>query len=430
MTTPQPLSKPRIIIQGLGLVSPLGLSAWATFSALLAGRSITDRLTELPQDTAPADLVRAVGSSCIAQHSSLDPAIELAERAAREAAVQANISLTNLPTFIATSKGAVHALQRATEQHYQNQLTPTDTKPASSTRENTASSNHQLDPYAHPAAAIALGPTHYLTYHLARRLHINPVTHTVAACASSLTALHQAAQHLQNPASPNVSLILAAEAALIPQLIYSYKRLGVLAKTNTAAYHQTPLDQHRTGFMLAEFGAAIILKRLAPGQSPQPGQLELTNTGITASAYDLMRTHPQMPELTHLAQSLFQNQAIDVLHPHATGTPDHDPAELSALSLALQTTQQLIDPIETYAVKGVLGHGLGAAGLVSLITAALSLTAGKLPPMPWIKNPMPLPTNSPIKIDPSPHSISRTGTHAVFAAGFGGHTAAATLKRH
>ncbi|QQE12639.1 hypothetical protein JD969_04015 [Planctomycetota bacterium] len=420
---------PRIVIAGMGLVSPLGLSAWDSFRALLDGRTLPDRLAELPTNIAPVDLVQAVGSACVAQHSQYDPSLELAERAAREATTEANIPLKNMPTYVATSKGAVHALARATASHYDGlMLSNKKQYPSADCIYSAAAPDPTLDDYP---LAVAMGPQQYLNYHLARRLHIQPISHTVAACASSLTAMHLARSELQhNSQSPDHCMILTAEAALIPQLIYSYKRLGVLAKANVDSYCQRPLNQERGGFMLSEFGAAIVLKRLKPNELPTPGQIELTGTAISASAYDLIRSNPLMPELNHIATKLFKNRTIDVIHPHATGTPDHDPAELAALSAALQATQQDTSAhIPAYAIKGAVGHGLGAAGLVSLITAALSLRTGKLPPMPWIDNPLKL-DGSPIHITPQPQTISRTGSHAAFAAGFGGHTAGALITRH
>ena len=148
---------PRIIIAGMGLVSPLGLSAWETFSALLRGKSITNRLADLPANIAPVDLVQAVGSACTAQHSFFDPALELAERAAREAADEAGVELQQLPTFIATSKGAVHAFARAADLAYRGAL-PSFDAGLGEVRRNT---NPQFD----APLAVAFGPQAYLNHH-------------------------------------------------------------------------------------------------------------------------------------------------------------------------------------------------------------------------------------------------------------------------
>ena len=106
--------QPRILIRGFGLVTPLAASAWETFSALLAGRTIADRAAGLPEDIAPVDLIRALGCVSIAQHVSADPAIELAERAAREAMFMAGVGdASELDGYLGTSKGAVKAMTMA-----------------------------------------------------------------------------------------------------------------------------------------------------------------------------------------------------------------------------------------------------------------------------------------------------------------------------
>src|SRR5699024_2177564 len=151
-----------------------------------------------------------------------------------------------------------------------------------------------------------------------------------------------------------------ADAALLPLFIHSYRRLGVLAPLTAEGYRARPLDERRAGFVLGEIGAAILLKRLPPDQPPRPGQIMLLDTAVAAGNHDLIRTDPKMPALRHLAASVFAGRKVDVLHPHAPGTTDHDPGELAALSSALHEAGQQTVP-DVYACKGALGHNLGAA---------------------------------------------------------------------
>ncbi len=423
---PAPPDAPRIVIAGFGLLSPLGQSAWETFAALLAGRSIADRCAHLVGDLTPVDVVRLIGTVKLAQHAAIDPTVELAERAAREAAAMAGVPTDGLPAFVGTSKGAIGALM------------PDPRAPS------------YLPPSQRVAEAIALGPAGYLSHHLRTRLRLSSTRHYIAACASSLTALHHARQHLLTlPTTPGLrsaatkarvngpshALVLTAESALHPLFIHSYRRLGVLAETTAEGYRQRPLDERRQGFMLSEFGAALLLRRLEPGEAPRPGELELLATATAMEADDLIRPSPTMPSLAHVARTLFaQTPPIDVLHPHAPGTPDHDRTELQVLAEATRTRGSQASSREPqapprpapdlYACKGALGHGLGAAGLVSLVLACLCLTTGKRPPMPWLEQPLPGAEGS-----APARPCSRTGTHAVFAAGFGSHVAGAVIRR-
>jgi len=423
MPAADPSAHPRVVVAGVGLITPLGRSAWETFAALLQGRRITDRVDGLETNTEPVPLVQALGGVSIARHTATDPTVELAERAAREACGEAGVSLPGVPTWLGTSKGAVAAMS---DLH----------------GHETPSGQKQLPPRL--LEAVALGPHGYLSHHLAVRLGLHVRRHTVAACASSLTALHQARLTLLNPKSsiqnqksPH-ALVLTAEAALLPAFIHSYRRLGVLAPTHLDDYRQAPLDESRRGFTLSEVGAAVLLKRLDPGEAMPAGAIELVDTAIATEADDLIRPSGRMEALGVVASQLFENQfrgrQIAALHPHAPGTADHDPTELRVLADLLNQRQHPFHKATApgsvvpavYANKGALGHSLGSAGLVSLVLACLAARTGQLPPMPWLTQPM---RNTPLPLTATPALTQTSGGHAIFAAGFGGHVAGALIQR-
>ncbi len=403
-------NRPRIVIRGVGLVSPLGSSAWSTFSALLKGKTIHDRADGLPRDVNPVDLIRSLGDVATAQHAPTDPAVDLAECAAREALFMAGIEPGDATCYLGTSKGAVSALDHALYQHgggHNGRL-----------RQHASSSTPR--PLTDAALAVALGPHGYLTHRLRERLECTIRLHTVAACASSLTALHQARVALTHPSrsSPTRLLVVTCEASLLPVFIHSYRRLGVLAPLRTDAYRCAPLDQNRSGFTLAQLGAAVVLERV---DQVEPGQIELVDTAIATESHDLIRAAPGMPGLKHVAQQLISSRKIDLIHPHATGTVDHDPQELAVYS------PLITDTADVYASKGALGHGLGASGLVSLVIASLCAQTNRRPPMPWLTDPINLgPTR--IELDAADRG-KELRSHAVFASGFGGHVAGAVIAR-
>ncbi|QDU72455.1 beta-ketoacyl synthase N-terminal-like domain-containing protein [Mucisphaera calidilacus] len=375
----------RVRISGLGLVTPLGDGAWPTCRALLEGRRITDRAAELPDDTEPVSVARAIGCVAHAQHTATDPAVEIAERAAREAASDAGVDLHGLPTYLGTSKGAVLALTHPHEQQR--------------------------------SLAAALGPAGYLDHHLMLRTGIAVRGHWIAACASSLCAL-DAARRAIALGDTDRALVLTAESAMTPMFVHSYRRLGVLAPPTRDGYRETPLARRRGGFVLAELGAAVVLEA---GEGPGP---ELLDTATAGEADNLVQPAPGMPALAHIAQQLLTSRTIDVLHPHAPGTEGHDPEELAVLEHA---TAHQHTPPALYACKGALGHGLGASGLVSLVLACLAMRTAQLPPMPWLTPDNTL-EDTRLSIEPQGQRCSRHATHAIFAAGFAGHTAGAVIR--
>ena len=236
-------------------------------------------------------------------------------------------------------------------------------------------------------------------------------------------------------------LVIATEASLLPQFVASYQRLGVLAPLHPQKYRPLPLDDSRCGFVLSEMGVAVVLEKVCDSEKTttkshsstssiisggnHQSSINLLETAIAAETFDLIRSDPAMPALQHIAEKLFASvtasgKSIDVLHPHATGTPDHDPAELATYLRALNSASSSKNLPQLYASKGAFGHSLGAAGLASFVMACLSAQSHRLPPMPWLKNPV-------REVGAFSSEKNDCKTHAIFAAGFGGHTAGAVI---
>ncbi|MEM6394450.1 MAG: beta-ketoacyl synthase N-terminal-like domain-containing protein [Planctomycetota bacterium] len=424
---------PRIAITGLGLITPLGDAAWPTFRALLAGKTLAPRAAACPPEADPFTLAQATGSVAATAFATIDPAIDLAEHAAREAAQHANLSLAHLPLYLGTSKGALQTLST--------HLGDARFNPPSKHAQYSKQITNRFPPHA------------TLEHHLQHRLGITPTHHAVAACASSLVALHQARLDLLDPRRPDDApphaLVLTVDAALSPALLHSYRRLGVLAPLTPDQYHPRPLTASPPGFVLAQAAAAVILTRLPNhDDTPQPPgtltpTLTLDHTALASDTHHLIHPAPKLPALRQLTRNLLQHHQAEhaagrcppltALHPHAPGTPYHDAAELTALNDTLQAqSPPNPKPLPVYAAKGALGHNLGASPLVALVLAALMLKTGKRPPMPWLNTHATPPPETHPHLDLTPAAIDtpRHGSHALFAAGFAGHNAAARISHH
>src|SRR5690625_969571 len=91
---------PAVVVAGMGLICPLGHGVWPAFSALLDGRTLGDRAARVSPRATPAELALASGGVSIVRHTATDPAVELAEFAAREAVFAAGAGLSGLPTYL------------------------------------------------------------------------------------------------------------------------------------------------------------------------------------------------------------------------------------------------------------------------------------------------------------------------------------------
>ncbi len=378
----------RCAISGIGLVTPLGHSAWETIRALLEGRRTADRLGEMPEEVDPLVLAKATGGSAFSTFSATDPAVDLAERAAREALTDAGVEAArDVRMIAASSKGAVTGLF------------------------DDASSERR-------AETIALSPHGYLSWHLRSRLGAGDTSSVVAACCTSIAALHQARLEIESGERERV-LVVGVESAMLAAFVHSYKRLGVLAPMAPAsAYYGRPLDAERCGFTLNECAAAVLLER--DGEARQTHGM-LCGTALATQPFDLVRAAGAFDALTRVIRRAAPgDERIALVQPHATGTADNDERELRAIEAALGDR---CAGTPVYASKGAVGHGLGAAGLVNVVLSCLMGRVRKTAPMGWIATPV----ESRMEIAPAGSDVTG-GLHVITAAGFGGHVGCAAVE--
>lgn len=394
MTAPSP----PIRITGLGLVTPVGHSPWSAFRALLDGRTTADRLSEIPDGAGPTEIARATASIPASSLTHEDPAIPLAETAAKQALADAGLSRVDR-TIVAASKGAVHAL-----------TSPEQTVPPR--------------PDALFPRIVTQTPHGYLANSIARRLgpthDLGTISIPVAACATSLVGLHQALRALRAGRADSV-LLITVESSLSTQFVHSYKRLGVLAPTDPISDHRArPLDENRHGFTLCEASAAIVLQRTDDRAAPPRSHARLHDTAIGTEPHDVLRAPESFDTLARLTRQVLTGAPAPALvHPHATGTPDNDARELAALEAALASSAL---GTRVYASKGAIGHSMGAAGLINVVLTCLMARAKRTPPMPWLDSPI----QSAFSLQKAGQPLP-DGSHLIVSAGFGGHTAAACL---
>lgn len=379
-----------ILITGLGLATPLGHSLWESARALLEGRRTADRLEKLPEGTDPVWIARATGGIGFGALAPTDPAIEIGERAAREAIADAGLAdetTRDLRTVVASSKGAVVVMIQGT---------------------GRGAGDGRRDECA------AMGPHGYLAHHLRRRLGVGDVSAPVAACATSAAALAEAEGLLRDGRAERV-LVIGVESALLAEFVWPYHRLGVLAPIEPPTAHVgRPLDRERAGFTLGEFAAAVVLERADVAGKRDDAWGRLLSARCGTQPFDMVRAAGTFSVLERLVRAAAPDgMEIALVQPHATGTVENDERELRALEAGLG---ERAGGAAVYASKGAFGHPLGAAGLVNLALGCAMGRIGKIPPMPWIESPVE--TRLAIHAD---GTALRGGAHLIAAAGFGGH---------
>ena len=356
------------------------------------GRTTADRLTELEPDLDETTIARATAGISLAAHSANDPAIDLAERAARQALADADFDTESpIDLFIGSSKGAVMSL-----------VAPRRSDDRS--------------------ACLLEGPHGYLASRLRDRLPIvcRSVSAPVAACATSLVALERAHREVALGRCER-ALVVAVESALHPIFVRSYARLGALARTSPPGLHiARPLDARRAGFTLCECAAALVLEPDNQSGFTHRPWARILGASSATEPFDLVRSPDTFRSLSRIVGSVTADvESVALVQPHAPGTRDNDEHELAAISAALGERAR---DATIYASKGAIGHGLGASGLVNVVLSCVFGRIGRTPPMPWLEQPV----ESAFVLDSRSRPIG-PGAHVCVSAGFGGHIAAVSL---
>jgi 3-oxoacyl-[acyl-carrier-protein] synthase II len=379
-----------IVLASIGLVTPLGAGAAATWAALCAGGAIGDEVGRVKTETeTQGDRVSTLG--------------RLAARQAMAGSGWQACSGERTGLVLGTSKGPV---DRWLESHSRD-LTAL---PSTSDNQEGRSRVEMVRPPLlglhtvcdDVALSVGLGDGPRLT--------------VSAACASGLVALIRGVMMLRDGMADRV-LIVASESSLHPMFLASFRRLGVWAPDGEPV---RPMDCRRSGFRISEAAAAVCLER----RQPRAGEVSIDGFGLGGDAHHLTGVDPAGRALEACLRRAIGGRPVDLVHAHATGTGLNDPIELSAIERSLSASQDG-QPL-VYSHKAALGHSLGAAGLVSVVLNCLMHAHGRAPGNIHTQSPLPAER---LRIARGAVDARITRSVAI-AAGFGGATAAVSLISH
>lgn len=204
------------------------------------------------------------------------------------------------------------------------------------------------------------------------------------ACATGLHSIGDAVQLIRN-GSADAMLAGASEAAICPLTVAGFCQSRALAANfnDNPAKASRPFDAARSGFVLGEGAAVLVLERLS-GQADY--YAELAGFASTGDAHHIIASHPtglgaRLAMQRALDDACLAPSDIDYINAHATSTPIGDEAEVSAIgSLFAPAMRCRGSDLLVSSSKGSLGHLLGAAGAVETAICALALSKQAVPP--------------------------------------------------
>lgn len=284
----------------------------------------------------------------------------------------------------------------------------------------------QVSPFAIPAlsgsmAACLLSMEYGLT---------GPVITQIAACASSVIAFQDALRMIQH-GEADVVLAGGSEAPLLPVGFAALSNMGALSRRNDEPEKASrPFDRDRDGFLYGE-GAGVVVVESAEHALERGAtiQCEIIGAAMTADAFHISAPEPTgrgacMAMTKALQDAAIAPDELDYVVAHGTSTPLNDVTETRAIKAALGGHARKV-PLSS--PKSMVGHLLGAAGVMSALAAIGAIREGTIPPTINLENPD-LPECD-LDYVPLVARKARVDTAMINGFGFGGQNAVAIFRR-
>ena len=399
----------RVMITGIGVVSPVGLANAEFWSALVAGRSGIGPISIIPTERLTAKVAAQVLGFDPAAHfdpkraGMIDRMAQFAVVAARAAVRDAGLAIDEaLALHIATIVGTGVGGQNTQDNSYYRLY-----------GENA----RKLHPLTIPRLMINSGVSH-----VSMDLGLKGPAYSIAsACASGTHAIGAAFQMLRSGQAP-VAITGGAEACVTVGTLKGWEALRVLAADTCRPFSKT-----RSGLVLGE-GAAILVLETYEHASARGARIyaEIVGFGMSADAADI--TAPDVDGAARAIRAALRDarlapDAIDYVNAHGTGTTLNDRTETIAVREALGAHA---DRLAVSSIKGALGHSLGAAGALEAAATALALQTQTIPPTANYEEPDPE-----CDLDCVPNTARQTPMRAAISNSFafGGLNAVLVLGR-
>jgi 3-oxoacyl-[acyl-carrier-protein] synthase II len=407
----------RIVITGIGAVTPLGNDAETSWENLLAGRSGAGPITQFDasdygvhfacelKDFDPAEWIDRK------QARRMDRFAQMIVAAARQAEADSGLDVAKesdrIGASVATGIGGLKAFQDCYDMLKER-------------------GPDRVNPFSIPAIIPNMGAA-WVSMELGTQ---GPLSSQCTACAASNMAIGEGADAIRLGRA-DVMLCGGTEAPVTRVGIAGFGAMRALSKRNDDPERASrPFDAGRDGFVMGEAGAMIVLEDLDHAKARGAKiYAELLGYGVSSDAQHITEPDPSGKNPARsmtmaLADAGVAPDEIDYINAHGTSTPLGDASETRVIKLALGEEAARKTPISS--TKGSTGHCLGAAGGVEAIFSTFAVQKGVLPPTINYEQPDPKCDLDYIPNEPRKADV-RTAVSNSF--GFGGHNASIVIRR-
>lgn len=362
------MDKRRVVVTGLGVVSPLGVGVSSFWSNLTNGVSGIGPITKFDASRFPTQIAGEVrsfdASAFIPRRDAVrtDRHIHYALAAAQEAVAHARLTIdetTNarVGVSVATTMGGIEFLTTA--------------------QDALGKEAASVSPYALPGFLpnMAAG-------WIAMRLGVHgPIASVSTACAAGSQAIGDAYRYIQR-GDADAMLAGGADALVTPVFLACFSSLRALSRHNaepTAA--SRPFDRDRDGFVIAEGSAILVLEELRSALRRGAAiHAELAGCGLAADAYHptaLSVGGPVRAMSLALADARVNPEDIDYVNAHGTSTAQNDLVETNAIKQMFGAHSKRL---AVSANKSMTGHLIGTSGALEAVATVLTIKHSLIPP--------------------------------------------------
>ncbi|MHC4235110.1 MAG: beta-ketoacyl-[acyl-carrier-protein] synthase family protein, partial [Planctomycetota bacterium] len=379
----------RVVITGMGWITPLGRDVEGIWRRLLAGDSGVAPTTVFDAATFPTSFAAEVKDFSLAdflgpdadRHADASRNTRFALAAAQIAwdgsglGTHDGLDRTRVGVYLGGGEGPIDFdnFAAAATQGWNSETDDLDTVAWARVALARLRAEHELEQEPNLAAG-----------HLACRFQVaGPNLNTLTACAASTQAMGEATKLIRR-GDAEVMISGGTHSMIHPLGVTGFNRLTALSTRNDSCLTASrPFDRTRDGFVLGEGAAILILEELehARGRGAQI-LAELVGYGSTADAFRITDIHDEgrgaiAAMRLALEDAGLQPADIDYISAHGTGTEENDKIETLAIRSLFGDRAKEI-PISS--IKSMLGHLIAAAGGVELITCVMAIRDGILPP--------------------------------------------------
>lgn len=411
------MDKRRVVVTGIGLLSPLGNDARTTWEALLQGKSGIAKISAFDATQFDSQIAGEVKGFDVTKYMSLKESrrmerfVQFAVAASREAVASSRIDLSKedpyrVGVLIGSGIGSLHVVEQ--------QCRIYDKKGPS-----------RISPFMIPLLIVneASGNVSII-------LGVKgPNTCVATACATGSHAIGDAYRIIQY-GSADVMVAGGTESCITPMGLGGFCSLRALSCRNDEPEKASrPFDKDRDGFIMAEGAGVVVLEELNHAKKRgAPIYAEIVGYGMTGDAHHITapdasgESSAKAMEFA-LKDAGLQPEDIQYINAHGTSTQLNDKIETKAIKMCFNSYAKKVAISST---KSMTGHLIGAAGGVEFIVCVLAVQNDIVPPTINLDNPDPE-----CDLDYVPHKVRRMRVDAALSnsLGFGGHNATLVVKK-